>query len=85
MQKLQIFAVMDTKAGAFMNPFYVRSLGEAIRSFSDESNKPESMFNKHSEDFNLFQLGEFDQTTGEIKIEPAPKSIGTAANFKKIQ
>lgn len=80
---LEIYAIMDTKAGAFMNPFYPRSLGEAVRSFSNEANNPESPLGKYPEDFNLFHLGKFNQVTGEISLEPSPKSIGTAANFKK--
>jgi hypothetical protein len=79
---LKIYAVMDTKAEAFMNPFYVRTLGEAIRSFTDESNKQESPFFKHPEDFNLFELGDFDQFTGVLQPHKAPKSIGTSASFK---
>lgn len=84
MSKLKIFGVKDTMAEAYMNPFYARSTGEAIRSFADETNKPDSPFNRHPNDYNLFELGEFDQVTGEMKILAAPHSHGTAQTYKSV-
>lgn len=85
MKILELYAIKDTKANAFMNPIIQRTMGEAIRSVVDESKQPNSMFGKHPEDFNLFKLGTFNQETGLITIEPAPKSIGTVANFSTQQ
>lgn len=69
------FSVYDKKVGAFMPPFFVRSRGEAIRSFGDACNGAQAPFGRHGEDFALFQLGHFDDATGlftSAKSEPTP-------------
>lgn len=61
---LQIFSVYDKAVQAFMPPFYARSKGEAIRSFSEACNDEKHNFNKHAADFSLMQLGEFEDKSG---------------------
>lgn len=65
MKKL-IVAVSDRAVGEFMNPFVVPSRGLAVRSFTDEVNRPESEMHKHPEDYELHCLGEFEPEHGEI-------------------
>lgn len=79
--KLKIFAVKDTRAEAFMNPFFCRTAGEAERAFSDEANKKENPFNLHPTDYCLFELGSYDQISGVITPDQAPRVIGTADSF----
>lgn len=62
--KLQIFAVLDQAVNAFLPPFHSRAKGEAIRSFSDAVNDKEHQFFRHSTDYILFHLGEFDDGSG---------------------
>lgn len=64
---LQIIAVKDRAADLFGRPFYVRTTAEAVRSFTDEANNPESQINKHPEDYDLFLLGSFNEDTGRIE------------------
>lgn len=66
MAKLVVVAVRDRAVDAFMNPFVCPSLGMAVRSFHDEVNNAESPMAKHPEDYELHQLGTFDQETGEV-------------------
>lgn len=69
--KLQMFAVLDQAVGAFLQPFFSRAKGEAIRSFSDAVNDKEHMFFRHSTDYVLFFLGEFDDSSGIfVGVEP---------------
>lgn len=85
MQKLQIFSVFDKKAVAYLQPFYYQQKGQAIRAFEDSVNNPETAFNKHPEDFSLYLLGEFDDTTGEITSKK-PLHIDEALTLiKKIK
>jgi len=81
--KLKIHAIMDTKAGAFMTPRFSLSNSAAVRSFIDESNDPQTMISRHPEDFCLFELGEFDATSGVLSVLSAPHSLGIAANYKQ--
>ena len=63
---MKIFSVLDTKAQAYMNPVSCATAGVALRTFEDSVNDPSSPFHKHPEDYILFQVGSFDETTGII-------------------
>lgn len=75
MSKMSLYAVLDTKAGAFNNPNPIISRGAAIRAFTDAIASGNSDFSKHPEDYVLFCLGEFDNNTGVITPLPAPESV----------
>lgn len=62
--KLVICAVYDKAVGAFLTPFFTRSKGEALRSFTEACNDPKVPFGKNAGDFTLFGLGEFDDGSG---------------------
>lgn len=83
MQKLKIYAVYDKKSVAYNNPFYFPQKGQAIRGFEDAVNDPNSMLNKHPEDFALFEIGEWNDTTGVITPLPNPIPVEEALNVIK--
>jgi hypothetical protein len=65
---LVIVAVKDRAADAFMRPFFVPTPAMAVRSFMDEVQR-ESADNQlfhHSDDFDLYEIGLFDDSTGRI-------------------
>lgn len=64
--KLKIYSVRDRATVQYGNPMFLINRGHAIRSFADEVNKGEgdSMIRRHPEDFDLYELGEFDTGTG---------------------
>lgn len=64
MSRIQIFSVLDKAVGAFLPPFYARSRGEALRSFTETSNDEKHQFNRHAADFVLYYFGEFDDASG---------------------
>lgn len=80
-----MFSVLDTKAGFYTPPMYMRSVGEALRGFENEARNPESQLYNHAADFTLFQLGEFNQETGEFTLLHAPHSLANAADFHAIK
>lgn len=63
---LKVYAVKDKAVGAFMAPFFVRSPGEAMRSFVDAVNDKASPFFRHPQDFELYYIAEFDSNDGSI-------------------
>lgn len=69
-----IFAVRDRAIDAFNQPIFVRAQGEALRSFIDEVNNPQSPMNAHPEDYDLYLLGAYDEDTGEL-VPEKPKQI----------
>lgn len=78
---LSVFSVFDSKIGAFMTPFFMRSRGEALRAFSDAVNKEGSNMGPHAEDFTLFLLGDWDDGSAKFVLKPTPESLGLAVEF----
>lgn len=67
--KLKIYSIKDTKV-AFMQPFYQANQAVAIRNFNNAVNAKETNnINQNADDMELWELGEFDDQTGEIKSE----------------
>jgi len=61
------FSVYDIKSKTFGQPFHAMTRGVAVRQFQELVNNPETTINKHPDDFTLFEIGSFDDNTGEIK------------------
>lgn len=80
--RIFVFAVRDSAIGAFMNPFYASALGQAERNFRDAVNDSKSPLYKHPEDYELFQLGTFDDGTGLFEVG-VPSSVCTAKSVFK--
>ncbi|QXP08193.1 MAG: nonstructural protein [Arizlama microvirus] len=80
---LQIFALFDKKAIAFMPPFFYQQKGEALRAFSELANDGKSSPSKYPEDFSLFHLGEYDDQKGVISPKNPPVHVEEALTLKK--
>lgn len=78
----KIFCVRDGKVEAYMRPFFVRSLGEAERSFFDLANDPDSQVSRHPEDFALYYLGTYDDGSGTFESLP-PQHVVNAVDVKR--
>lgn len=75
--QIEIYTVFDSAAKAFLQPFFARSKGEAIRSFTDVVNTNDHQFNKHVHDYSLFHIGSYDD--GSAIVTPVgPARIVTA-------
>ncbi len=77
----KIFAIYDSKAKAYMQPFFAGTPGLALRSFSDSANSQETIFHQHATDFCLFEIGEFNDETAEINTHENPNNLGLAADY----
>jgi len=78
---MKMFTVYDSKAEAYMQPFFAKSTGEALRSFSDTCQDKNHIFAKHPEDFTLFELGTWDEQTSDFVIYESKKSLGIALEY----
>lgn len=81
--KVKVYTVFDSKSELYLPPFYRRNKGEALRSWEASCNDPESQFSTYPADFTLFEMGEFDDVSGEFTLAPAKVSLGCAIEFKK--
>ena len=82
--KLILCSVYDRAADAYARPMFVPSTGVAIRSFSDEINRSDvenQLFN-HSDDFDLYEFGEFDDNSGKFTLHENPKLLSLGKQVK---
>lgn len=75
----KLFTVFDEKAQVFLPPFFVPTVGIAIRAFKDCING-DHQFGKHPEDYTLFQLGSFDDSNAQMDAS-APQTLGNGVQF----
>jgi len=63
---LYIVSVKDRAADVFNRPFFVPHRNVAVRDFTDEVNRvsADNALNKHPDDFDLYLLGQFDDSNG---------------------
>lgn len=76
-----VFTVYDSMAEAYLQPFYVTSVGLAIRSFSEAVNTDGHQFAKYPDDFTLWHLGEFDDGDAQFVSLDNFRKIGVAREF----
>lgn len=84
--KLHVVVVRDRAADVFGTPYFVVSLGAAIRSFGDEINRggEQNMLARHPEDFDLYVLGCYDDATASFTVGvPRQLSVGKDLVVKK--
>lgn len=65
----EVFSVYDKKAKAFITPFFLPTVGMAVRAFTDAVNQEGHAWNKHPEDYQLFKIGQFDDSNGVVTPE----------------
>lgn len=75
---LQVFSVFDKQVNAYLQPFFCRSMGEAIRSFTEAVNDPAKPFGKYSTDYSLMGMGEFDDNSGCFKSHDPVRVIAAS-------
>lgn len=76
----KVFSVYDEKSEAYLPPFYLDTVGQAIRAITDCCNDSNHQFYRHTSDYTLFLLAEYDDRTGSYKLEK--KSLGSLVEFK---
>jgi len=77
-----MFTVYDSKAEAYLPPFYEQTKGSALRAFMDTCSRPDHPFYKHPEDYTLFHLGSFDDNDKSFDILRTAEPLGTAIELK---
>ena len=70
-------SVQDRVADTYGPPFFLPHVGVAVRQFTDEINREDAnnMLFKHPEDFDLFQLGTYDDSVGMVTQDSIPRQL----------
>lgn len=76
----KLYSVRDEKACFFASPFPASTNGEAIRSFSDATQDPNTLISKYPADFTLYYVADFNEETGEVN-PVIPSVIAKGSDF----
>lgn len=79
----QVFSLFDSKANAYIQPFFMAQKGQALRALDSIVNNPQTEVNKYPADFALYKLGEFDDVSGQLVSLKVPEFIANAIEFVK--
>jgi len=77
----KIFSIYDEKSEAYLQPFFLDTDGQAVRAIVDCLNDSNHNFARHSADYTLFALGEFDDQDATLTVNK--RSLGNLVEFKK--
>jgi len=64
----KIFAIYDEKSEAYLQPFFLDTIGQAMRAITDCLSDDTHNFSRHTADYSLFLIGEFDDSDATITI-----------------
>ena len=78
----KMFAIRDSKAQAFLQPFFSSANGAALRALGDAVADGKSPLALHPEDYMLYEVASFDDSTAEIIPVNPIKLLACAADFK---
>ena len=77
--KLIVFSIRDTAARGYLEPFYAQTPAVGFRRWAENVGHKDCMFHKHPDDYTLWEIGTFDQDTGQHdNYKEGPINHGTA-------
>lgn len=82
--KLVVCSLFDRGVQAYGRPMFVSHINQAVRSLTDETNNPESELNKHPDDYDLYELGEFDDSHARFVLYDDPKFVCAVKSLLKV-
>lgn len=82
---LKIYSVYDTKVRVFHAPFFTPSRTEAERFLCRAVKDLASDYKEFTSDYVLFELGEFDNESGDFVIHQAPQNFGPLTQFQEVK
>ena len=74
--KLNAYTIYDVASGIYMRPFFSQADGQAIRGFKDIATDADHEVGKHPEDYTLYRIGTYNDTTGKLEGEN-PEKLAT--------
>ena len=78
--KQKIFSIYDSKANAYLTPFFLHQDAMAIRVFTDCINSDSHQFGKHPSDYTLFSLGSWSDDKAKF-LTTNPIALGNGVEF----
>lgn len=79
---INVYSIYDLKACVYGTPYFILNDQVAIRMFSDLVNDERSNVYRHPEDYVLYVVGSFDDSSGEI-MKCVIRHVVNAVGLKK--
>jgi len=80
---LPLFSIRDSKALTFAAPFSSANADTAVRSVRQALKDPNHPLAMSAEDYALYALGEWDDTSGDLVPHPPTMLVGLADLLEK--
>jgi len=81
--QLKMYSIRDAKAEIFGAPFYKSTHGQAERDFKSLVNDKKSQVWVYPEDFDLYFIGTYDDSTGKVIPKDTPEHLLKAVQLKE--
>lgn len=83
---LKVFTVLDLRVNMYLQPFFNLEEGHAMRAFENSVSDPGTNFHRFPDEYQLFEVGTYDEKTGNFENFPKKKLLATARSvLLKIQ
>lgn len=79
----RLLAVRDVKVGAYQRVYGVNHLVDFERELVDVVNNPKTMFYKFPGDYQLHEVGQWDEQTGKLVAFDEPVFLREISEFKQ--
>jgi len=73
--RTRVYSLRDRKAAVFGRPVFTASFGSLVRELTDAVREGQDMLGKHPGDFELYELGWFDDEKGTFDLLKLPDLV----------
>lgn len=82
---IRMYSIYDKKVNVYQPPLFCHNAGDALRTCHMHFSNPETKVNKYPEDFDVYDIGEYDDQTGQLKPHTNPQFLSTAVDILGIK
>lgn len=84
-QNPKLFVLKDAKSTSYGMPITAQTTGVFIRDIIQyELQRGQAVFARHPEDFSIFEIGEYDPTTGNLELYENKNCLGLVSDFRDL-
>jgi hypothetical protein len=76
--KLEIYTIYDSKEAIYYQPHFFLNDDVALRTFGDMANDEQSKISKHPEDYTLWHLGSYEDSSATLTPLKSKKCLAHA-------
>ena len=78
----KIYALRDIRTEAYLKPMFLQNLAVLDRALKDAKNDENNLLCLHPEDYQVYALGEYDDSTGKLTPQ-APEHLYNIPDIKE--